>query len=245
MTDNPSEQNPFASRRFILAAVIIGVIVLCAIILLVSNLAGRHSTPSAQPTGPATSTTTPSAATDPDPSVCGLTGFEKTSSLTQAPKSNWQLVGTIAAPTDPKGSGPGKIGTDGFRSCYAHTAAGALYAAANFVALGSDATTRSMLASLVAPGAGRDAVEAQNGESNPNSSGYRAQIAGFNLNSYDAKNAVIDLALNYSDGQLVSMVLKLTWVEGDWKLVLDNSGNLPIPPAPLQNLGGYTPWSGA
>lgn len=243
MSDNqPTEQNPFTSRRFILAAVVVGVILLCAVVLVVGTVVGGQAKPTA---GPApSSTATPSSAADADPSVCGLKGYEATSSLDDAPRSKWELVGTIAAPTDPKGAGPGKIDSDGFRSCYAHTATGALYSAANFVALGSDATTRAKLPSLVAPGPGRDAAEAQSTQSSE-SAGYRAQIAGFKIDSYDGKNATVDLALNYSTGQLVSLVLKLTWVEGDWKLVADNSGNLPIAPAPLQSLGGYTPWSGA
>lgn len=243
MSDNqPTEQNPFTSRRFILAAVVVGVILLCAVVLVVGTVVGGQAKPTA---GPApSSTATPSSAADADPSVCGLKGYEATSSLDDAPKSKWELVGTIAAPTDPRGAGPGKIDSDGFRSCYAHTATGALYSAANFVALGSDATTRAKLPSLVAPGPGRDAAEAQSTQSS-DSAGYRAQIAGFKIDSYDGKNATVDLALNYSTGQLVSLVLKLTWVEGDWKLVADNSGNLPIAPAPLQSLGGYTPWSGA
>ncbi|OJX78868.1 hypothetical protein [Leifsonia sp. 71-9] len=243
MSDNqPSESNPFTTRRFIVAAVIVGVVLLCAVVLVVGTVIGGQAKPTTGPTP--SSTATHSTATDADPSVCGLKGYEATSSLDDAPKSDWQLVGTIAAPTDRKGAGPGKIDTDGFRSCYAHTATGALYASANFIALGSDATTRAKLPSLIAPGPGRDAAKARSSESS-DSTGYRAQIAGFKVDSYDGKNATIDLALNYSTGQLVSLVLKLTWVEGDWKFIADDSGNLPIPPAALQSLGGYTPWSGA
>lgn len=243
MSDNqPNEPNPFTSRRFILAAVIVGIVLLCAVVLVVSSVISSQAKPTAEPTS--SSTPTHSAAADADPSVCGLKGYEVKSSLDDAPKSKWELVGTIAAPTDPTGAGPGKIDSDGFRSCYAHTATGALYSAANFIALGSDATTRAKLPSLLVPGPGRDAAKAQSTQSS-DSAGYRAQVAGFKIDSYDGKNATVDLALNYSTGQLVSLVLKLTWVEGDWKLVTDNSGNLPIPPAALQSLGGYTPWSGA
>jgi hypothetical protein len=243
MSDNhTNETNPFTSRRFILAAVVVGVVLLCAVILVVGTMVSGQAKPTAGPTPSSTATRT--AAADADPSVCGLKGYEVKSSLGNAPKSKWELVGTIAAPTDLKGAGPGKIDTDGFRSCYAHTATGALYAAANFVALGSDSTTRAKLPSLIAPGPGRDAAQAQSNASS-DSAGYRAQVAGYKIDSYDGNNATVDLALNYSTGQLVSLVLKLTWVEGDWKLVADDSGNLPIPPAALQNLGGYTPWSGA
>jgi hypothetical protein len=98
------------------------------------------------------------------------------------------------------------------------------------------------LTSLVAPGEGREAAPSGGATS---SSSFRAQVAGFTIGSYDGTNAVIDLAINYSDGQLVSLPIKLLWSEGDWKVVLSADGSLPIAPAPLESLGGYIPWAGA
>lgn len=242
MSDQSEQPNPFRSRRFVLSMVVVGFIALLAIIVLVSNLAGgkKEAAPANTP-----ATSSPATPVDSDPSTCGLKGYETTSSLSQAPKTTWTLVGTIAAPTAPNKAGPGVTDSSGFRSCYAHTAQGALFAATNFVALGSDATMREELTSLVAPGAGRAAVEKALGEGNANSSGFRAQVAGFKIDSYNGQNTVIDLAINYSDGQLVSLPIKMLWVEGDWKVVLSDSGNMPIAPGPLQSLGSYIPWAGA
>ena len=120
---------------------------------------------------------------------------------------------------------------------------GALFAAVNFVATGTDATLGPRLVELVAPGPGRDAIEAQS--SGGSASNLRAQVAGFKVSAYSADAATIDLALNYSGGELVSVPLKLVWVEGDWKVEMTDAGELPLAPAQIQNLGGYTPWSGA
>lgn len=234
-------RSPFRSRGFILAAIVVGAIALAAIVVLVTSLLGGGND-NADPT-PAP-TTLPTADTgDSDPSVCGLEGFEETSSLTAAPDNDWELVGTMAAPTDPTGAGPGEVDSTGFRSCFAHTAEGALYAAVNFVATGTDATIGPRLIELVAPGPGRDALEGQ--PSGGSASNLRAQIAGYKVSAYSTETATIDLALNYSSGELVSVPLKLVWAEGDWKVEMTATGELPLAPAQLQNLGGYTPWSGA
>lgn len=239
---NAEPRNRFTRRGFIIAAVGVGVIVIAAIIVLVAMLT-RSPEPDPSPTPPASVTPSATPSADPaDASVCGLRGYEEESSLTGAPDTEWELVGTVAAPTDPDSAGPGVIDDDGFRSCYAHTAEGALFAAINFVALGTDGTLRERLQELVAPGPGRDAIASQpSGES----SSSRAQVAGFKIAAYNGQDATVDLALNYSTGTLVSLPMRLMWVDGDWKLILTDSGQLPLAPAEISNLGGYIPWSGA
>lgn len=234
--DSPS---PFRSRGFVVAAIVVGAIVLAAIVVLVTSLArgGNNADPTPAPT--TSSSADPSAA---DPSVCGLEGFEERSSLTAAPNNEWELVGTVAAPTDPA-VGPGTV-DNGFRSCYAHTAEGALFAAVTYVALASDSRNIPRLPELVEPGPGRDAALAAGG--GPTSSSTRVQVAGFKMNSYSAGEAVVDIAwsVTSSGSALVSMPVVLHWVDGDWKIVLDDNGQPPFAASPLQNLGGYVAWAG-
>ena len=233
-------QSPFRSKGFIVAAIVVGAIVLAAIIALVTSLGGGDN--DADPT-PAPSTSTSADPGSAEPSVCGLEGFEETSSLTTAPGNEWELVGTVAAPTDANGAGPGTI-DDGFRSCYAHTAEGALFAAVNYVALASDSRNVPRLPELVEPGPGRDAALAAGGGGG--SASTRVQVAGFKINSYSADEAVVDIAWNVtsSGSALVSMPVVLHWVDGDWKIVLDDNGQPPFAASPLENLGGYIPWAG-
>jgi hypothetical protein len=238
--DSTQPNKPFASRGFIAAAIVIGVIVLAGVVVLVTSLTAPHD-PVAQPT----STPSGPVALGNDNSVCGLPGFETESSLTTAPDTKWELVGTVASPIDPK-VGPGKIDSDGIRTCFAHTAEGALFATVNYVGLSSDARTRPLIVDLIEPGLGRDAVKtaasAGGGES-PNS---RLQVAGFKVNSYTAHEAVIDVAwtVTSSGGQLVSFPMVLHWVGSDWKVVLTDDGSFPFTLAPLSSLGGYIPWAG-
>ncbi|MFC5931996.1 hypothetical protein D6T64_01615 [Cryobacterium melibiosiphilum] len=238
---NTEQRSPLSRPGFIAAAIVVGIIVLAAIIVLVTSLTRGSDDNAAQPTEDPSTSSTPSAEAS-DESVCGLDGFEDMNTLTQAPENEWELVGTVAAPTEPEGAGPAEI-TDGLRTCYAHTAEGALFLAVNFAAMGTDASLRDRLPQLVAPGPGRDALIALGSDSS--GSTLRAQVAGYSIGSYSAKETTVDLAVNFSSGELVSLPLKLVWAEGDWKIQMTDAGVLPLSPAPIDNLGGYTPWSGA
>ena len=236
-------RGPFSRRGFIAAAVVVGIIVLAAIVVIATSIA-RGSTTSATP-----STSTPTATSTPLPSadetsVCGLSGFESKSSLTSAPTNKWQLVGTVAAPNDPKGAGPGLV-QDGFRSCYAHTAEGALFASVTYIALASDSRNIPKLPTLLAPGKGKEAAIAAM-TSSPSPTSTRLQVAGFKVDSYSQHEAVIDVAwaVTSSNGALVSFPTVLEWVDGDWKIVLASDGQPPFASSSLQDLGGYIPWAG-
>ena len=239
---NTETKNPFRGRGFIAAAIVVGVIVLAAIVVLVSSLTGRGDDPVATPSDSPTAIPTSSAA---DESICGLEGFETEDTLSGAPKNEWELVGTVAAPTEPDETGPG-VTENGFRSCYSHTAQGALYATVNWFALSSDARNIPKLPELVEPGPGRDAAIAAAGSATATPSETRLQVAGFKINSYDGQEAVVDVAWSVTSegGALVSLPTVLHWVDGDWKIVLTDAGTFPYASAPLENLGGYTPWAG-
>ncbi|MEW5096059.1 hypothetical protein [Clavibacter michiganensis] len=203
------------------------------------------ATAAAEPASPAS----PSASALPDgaASVCGLPGYEETSSLDTAPATTWKLVGTVAVPDDPQGAGPGVTGSDGIRSCYAHTATGALYAVANYIGQSTDGRLKSHIADLAAPGPGKDAAAAKAGASSTSSSSVRLQISGFKIESYSPSETTVDVAaaVTSQGNALVSMPMILKWVDGDWKFELADDGTLPLDSSQLQSLGGYIPWAGA
>ena len=237
---NEESKSPFRSRGFIAAAALVGVIALAAIILMVTSLTRGGDDPVSEPT---TSTPTQSPTADTaDKSICGLSGFDSQNNLQDAPEAAWELVGTVAAPTDPERSGPGITDDDGFRTCFAHTTTGALYAAANMLAMGSDARLQPLLAEkLSVPGPGRDAAMG----APASGAQIRYQISGYKITSYSADQSTVDLAVTVSTGQMASVPFQIEWSDGDWKAVLTDDGQPPLVSAPLQNLGGYTPWAGA
>ncbi|GAA4288608.1 hypothetical protein [Georgenia daeguensis] len=205
---------------------------------------GVSQPPTPDPTGtddPAT-TAPPSAG----PSACGLTAEADSGTLTRAPDARWDLVGTVAAPSV-EGQGPGED-DDGLRTCYARTPTGALLAAANVAAMGSNATlVERMTAEMTAAGPGREAaLERIADEGAPAVPAVvRYQIRGFRLLDYTGTEASVDLALGVEGGLTGSFVLDLRWEDGDWKVVLTDDGGLGSLPAPVPDLTGYTLWSGA
>ncbi|MBX3196231.1 MAG: hypothetical protein KF727_14170 [Microbacteriaceae bacterium] len=222
-------------RGLIAAAIVVGTILVAGVIVLTSAILA----PVDQPTPENPDDGTPPVAAS-DRSVCGLPGFEDESTLDSAPDNEWELVGTVAAPTDPD-VGPGVV-DDGLRSCFAHTAEGALYAAVNYMAVFTDAELRGRRAELLAPGPGREVVAA----SDPGvPSANRVQVSGFAITDYSAASATVDLAVTYSTGEMASLPVRLSWADGDWKVVVTDDGGLPLSPAAITSLGGYTPWAGA
>lgn len=232
---------PFQSLGGKLALGVIALLVVAAVIVAIS-FATRGSDPTPSPS--ASSTAGPVSDPD-DASTCGLEGFETENSLEAAPVAEWELVGTVAAPLAPEGAGPGRVGADGFRSCYAHTAEGALFAAVSYFAVASDVRLLPRVPDLLEEGLGKDAAIA-NAADNPSPSSSRLQVAGFKINSYDENEAVVDVAWNVTSegGALVSFPTVLHWQDGDWKVVVTDDGQFPYAAAALPNLAGYIPWAG-
>jgi hypothetical protein len=189
----------------------------------------------------------PSASALPDgaASVCGLPGYEETSSLDTAPTTTWKLVGTVAVPDDPQGAGPGRTDSAGLRTCYSHTAKGALYAVVNYMGESTDGRLRTQLAELVARGPGKEAVAKTLASPSSSSSG-RIQVSGFKITAYSASEATVDVAaaVTSKGGALVSFPIVMRWEDGDWKIELSDDGTFPLDPSQIQSLGGYIPWAG-
>jgi hypothetical protein len=244
---------PFHKRPLWIAiAAFLALVLVAGGIAAATGAFSGGGTPAAAPTSDATAAepetpTSPSTPALPDgaASVCGLPGYEETSSLTQAPTVTWSLIGTMAAPVDPQGSGPGAQENDGqFRTCFAHTAQGALFAAINFAAAGSNPSNHPRMYELLADGKAKDMVQAA-GSGTDQTSSDRVQVAAFKVNAYAPDTATIDLVLKVTSAgdALVSQPLVLNWEHGDWKVLLTENGT-QYQPSPLTSLGGYIPFAG-
>lgn len=220
-----------------LAAGVVAVIVALGVVLSVTGVFGGGD-PATPPAAAA-----PSATTDPQVSVCGLTDVTLSGTVDQAPTdTQWALVWTIATPSVP-GQGPGLVDDDGFRSCFAHTPTGAVVAAANLAALGSYPPVRARFnEQALAPGPGRDAVLAKPAAQGA-SDGPRLELVGFQLLRYTGQQADVDLALRTSTGSLLGATVYLTWAEGDWKARVADDGSDLSSVSPISDLDPYIPWS--
>jgi len=232
------DQNPLTKPKFIISAVVVAVIVALGIILALIPKGGGNPTAEPSNSGSTTASTQPSMAAAA--SVCGLPSGNQAKPATTPPDTKWELIGKIAAPTSPAEFGPGKTEANGLRSCFAHSPSGALYAAANVTALSSAGKARLVYEQLAVPSPERDALLDQ--PEPKETSGVTAQIAGFQIRSYEADRAVIVIAARGSNGALVSIPVPLQWHSGDWKIVVPATGSTGG--GQISDLSGYIPWSG-
>jgi len=246
-TESTTESNPFTKPGFIIAAALVLALIAATVVIFLLPKGQPNAQPAPAPPADSGSTeASPSAAAGAGGSICGLPATSETA-LGSAPKSKWELVGGMATPTDPETFGPGVTDESGFRSCFAHSPTGALYAAANMVALGSlsdGVIQRELIEKLVVPGPGRDAAlrDVQTPSSTDSSS---IQIRGFVLKAYSTTAAHVDLAFSTPTGEYGHGVLPLKWVDGDWKVEISDSGELLNDVAQINDLGDFIPWSGA
>lgn len=236
----------FASKTFLVSAGVVGLIAIVGIAVVGTVLwpDGDETTPPVAASPIADPSPESTTAPTEGESICGLPANDQTQIDEPPANTEWEFVGTMQAPSVPD-AGPGMVADNGFRQCYAHSPEGALVAAANMLAMGTDPNlVWELNEELVAEGPGRDAVLADL-EANPPTSdtGIRLSIAGYRLLGYGPHHARIDLAVEGSNGSIASTTTDLKWEEGDWKVELRPDGQPIIPVAPLADTVGYHPWS--
>ena len=239
-------EQPFYRRPlWIVVAIFLAVVLVGGGIAAVTGAFNGRDKTTAEPTSaPSTSSGLPQGAA----SVCGLDGYKTTNDLASAPTATWKIIGSMAAPQDQKGAGPGKTSNDGvLNTCFAHTPTGALFASVNYLASLTDARNVGRLAPLFADGAFKDQLEASPPPASDSGDTSRSQVQGFKIDNYGANEATVDLAIQYTggenDGQLLSLPVVLKWEDGDWKVFISANG-APVAPTTLSCLGGYIPFSG-
>jgi len=242
--ESTTESNPFTKPGFILAAALVVALIAAAIVifLLPKGQSNAQAAPGAAASAnPATAS--PSATTGAGKSVCGLPGSQETA-LGAAPKSKWDLLGTMAVPNDPSTAGPGTVGKDGLRSCFAHSPTGALYATANIWAASFNGYAKQVYLELAADSPSRDkAVQAiKEGKEVGGATSPKVQIAGFIIHSYTPGTAVVELAIKSADGGYGAFSTSLLWEDGDWKLDMPAAGGGAV--RQISDLSSFIPWAG-
>ena len=241
-TESTTESNPFTKPGFIIAAALVVALIAAAVVIFLLPKGQGNAQPA--PTETSNSATAkPSGSAPAGKSVCGLPASQETA-LGTAPKSKWELVGTMAVPTDPSTSGPGTVGKDGLRSCFAQSPTGALYATANIWAASFNGYAKQVYLELAADSPSRDkAVQAiKEGKDVSGGSSPKVQIAGFILHSYTPEAAVVELAIKSSDGGYGAFSTSLVWEDGDWKLDIPAAGGGPV--RQISDLSSFIPWAG-
>lgn len=240
-------------RRYLLGA---GVGVALAVSATIAIGGRADVTPTATPT-PVSSAAT-GTASSPTPStdagtrssigpgsvsICGLADGRPLTGKLPPPKAAWKYDGVVGYPASST-YGPGRTDAAGFRYCYQHSAAGALFAAAGSIAFNnrSKAAARAWSRYSLAEGPYRDQL--LDSTYLPADPAVRPATIGYRLLSYDAEHAKVDLAVRLSTDEqtmLTSVVMDLVWQRGDWRFSTDVADSVQA--ARLADLTGYTGWS--
>lgn len=238
--DEPT--SPWTSKSFIASAVVIALIAILGVGLVLTGPAGEPA-PTAE-AGPAPSSAPSAAAAEAGGSVCNLPSDAEM--LTAAPTgTQWELVGSLAAPSNPEKHGPGRS-ENGWRTCYARSPTGALYAAVGFWAAGTAQPGAAALEKLAADTPVRAAAIADaraQGETERVDDASRFQVAGFRFLSYTADSASVDLLMRLTDGAFVNIPTTMKWEAGDWKYVVPPDGNPGG--GQVRDIDRYVTWGGA
>lgn len=241
MTTETEPQSPWTRPGFIAAGVVIVLIVLAGIVVAVVSLRGGGTD---APTAAPTPSTSPSAAAeDPEASVCGLDGVDLDGEpITVGPDATWAYEGVVGYPTSPD-FGAGATTAGGARYCFQHTPEGALFMAANALAVPMDSeVAREWADYAIADGPFRSDLLAEQTE-DTSTTGVRMAIEGFRILDYTGSTARVDLGVGFStNGRAgkASFIYYLVWQDGDWKISADVE--TPVDFADVPSLAGYTAW---
>jgi hypothetical protein len=242
-TESTTESNPFTKPGFIIAAALVVALIAAAAVIFLLPKGQGNAQPAPSPAESGSSATAaPSASSGAGKSVCGLPGSKETA-LGAAPKSKWELLGSMAVPADPSRVGPGTVGTDGLRSCFAQSPTGALYATANIWASSFNGYAKQVYLKLAADSPSRDkAVQAIKEGKDVGGTSPKVQIAGFIIHSYTPESAVVELAIKSNDGGYGALSTSLLWEDGDWKLDMPAAGGGAV--RQISDLSSFIPWAG-
>lgn len=248
MVEDNETKREGLSLPLLAAAMLVGAVIVLGLVLSAQALLSDGDETSTPPPPTSTSTTPSPTGQSGEESVCGLEGHEKSGGLSTAPDASWKLVEGVAIPSV-EGSGPGVVEDDGFRYCYARTREGAVLAVANFSGMAHKPSLEpKVIDKLMAPGPGRDIAKESAttpaSSSSPDDS-LRIQIAGVRLVTYSSSEATVDLLLRASNGKYMAQQLDVRWVEGDWRVVIADNGELTAQPRSVPDATGYLTWSGA
>jgi hypothetical protein len=273
MTDNQTSDKDATSidRGFVAAAIVVGAIAVCGVLLLVAGLVGPATaaestgTPASGATAAAGGPSDPGGTADPgrseqprDPATpggaattipdrsgrCALPDGDQEIPLTPPSDTRWEVFRRMVVPRSDQ-IGPAKVDGDGFRHCFAHSPTGAVFAAYSAVAAFADGRQAGTTAAkLLLPGEDAERMLAELEADSASGEDTPSQLAGFRIIDASQDRATIALAMRVQDS-FVSATLTVVWHDSDWRVLPPRPGQkFGAPFAQQSDLSGFVPWGG-
>jgi len=234
--DPGDRRNPWTRPGFIAAAALLATLAIIAVILAATSGGGTAHQSNIQASQP--TTTTPSSATTRSNSgnstACTLpAGNQTIPSDSPPPGTSSAQVGSMSTPEEPATLGPQR--TSGvFKTCFAHSPAGALLAAFNLLAEDT-AGNPSDVYHRLSIGAPRNL-----GNNDRLDSNGPVQFAAYKYQSYTSSTAEILIVIKGYQGALEAVDTPMRWTGSDWRYLYPVNGVPPL--SKLSDLTGYVPW---
>lgn len=245
-TGDDKRGSAFRRPGFLAAAAFLGLVLVLAVVVIATSGSDKDDSTAPQATGPTQAASSAPAGKPADNgNACGLTDTNQTVPTSTPPNITWQLVKGDAVPTSPI-AGPGKVEGPVAR-CYAHTPLGALLAVSQIgdrLGVASNKEAAEILKAQAVPGPGVDrnlklleGAELGTGTAD-------GQTAGFQFASYTPDTAVINMVSRMNNGTFNTATFTMKWLDGDWKIQLQNSGANSSNVSQVTSTAGYVTWSG-
>jgi hypothetical protein len=263
MSEN-EDQSPYG-RGFVAACIVIGAVLLCGALLLITTLTSDPSDTSASTTpvasDPATPTITAGSANQPatpgaepatasasgqpasSANTCGLPDGDQSVPTKPPSVDGWDVSRRVVVPRSAT-YGPAKTDPDGFRHCFAHSPTGAVLAAYNAVAaLADQKQAIPTVKKLMLPGPDTQVLIRAMSKEEPSDSGT-VQLAGYRVLDANHDRATVMLAVPIESAYM-SLTLTLIWHDNDWRLQPPPPGEaVGAPFSQHRDLNDFTAWSG-
>jgi hypothetical protein len=262
MSEN-DKKSPFGPG-FVAACIVVGAVLVCGVLLLVSGPAsGRSdasrgttyspatpdrgatqgSPPDGQTGSPARPVAGTGSATDRG-AACGLPDGDQTVPAKAPSADGWEVSRRVVVPRS-TAYGPAKTDADGFRRCYAHSPTGALFAAYGaMAALADQRQAIPTVQKLMVPGANTEALIRELRQEGSSSDSSATQLAGFQLLEAGPDRVTVLLAIPVESAYM-SLSLTLVWYDQDWRVQPPLPGNpVGAPFTQHSDLGDFVAWSG-
>ena len=242
MDTDATPGNPWLRPGFLLSSCAIVLIVALGIYVAVADVVDHGAGPGAATAHPVPGRHVAAADTGSG-SGCRLPAPGTSKVAVRPGATIWRYSNAMAYPTSPV-YGPGSTSAHGFRSCFQHSAGGALFAAANSLAFDNVDLTQARAWSdyMLAQGPYRQQRLAE--EYVANDPDIRLQIIGYQIMRYASSDALIDIAARASTPQetmIISCVSDLVWQDGDWRFSTDQPESVNV--VRIGDVTGYSAWS--
>src|SRR5215468_2427254 len=218
MSESKEEKSRYGSG-FIAACIVVGAILLCGAVLVISNLSSSHKPPAAQPlavdsaaqpTGAERPAAQPTGTTASTGQRCKLPSGDQAVPTKAPVVDNWEISRHVAVPRSTI-FGPATTDPDGFRRCFAHSPTGALYAAYSAIAAVADQRQAIPTArKLMLPGPDTDALIRELGREEPSGGSDPTQLAGYQFLAAGLDRVTVMLAIPVETAYM-SVNLTLVW----------------------------------